>query len=109
MAEYRTVCRVEDLPEGQSKTIAVGNKLVAVFCHKGGYFAIDDLCPHMGSSLSDGHVEDGIVTCSWHAWRFRLSDGAWADNPRLKIGCYPVRVEDDEIQIQVDGAVKKGS
>ena len=30
---------------------------------------------------------------------FRLSDGTWADNPRLKIGCYPVRVEGDEIQV----------
>ena len=25
----------------------------------------------------------------------------WADNPRLKIGCYQVRVEGDEIQIEL--------
>jgi len=46
-------------------------------------------------------VEKGIVTCPWHAWRFRLSDGAWADNPRIKIGSYPVRVMDGEIQVEV--------
>ena len=46
----------------------------------------------MGASLSGGYVENGVVTCPWHAWRFRLADGAWADNPRIKIGCYPVRV-----------------
>jgi nitrite reductase (NADH) small subunit/3-phenylpropionate/trans-cinnamate dioxygenase ferredoxin subunit len=55
----------------------------------------------MGASLSGGYVEDGIVTCPWHYWRFRLSDGAWADNPRVKTGCYRVQVVGDEIQLEV--------
>jgi nitrite reductase (NADH) small subunit len=101
MAEYQTVCRTDQVLEGEGKTVAVGNKLIAVFCEGGEYFAIDDTCPHMGASLSGGYVESGIVTCPWHAWRFRLKDGAWADNPRIKIGSYPVRVQDGQIQIEV--------
>lgn len=102
MSTFHTVCRVHELPEGQSKTVVIGRKLIAVFHLKGQHFAIDDVCPHMGASLSGGHVEEGIVTCPWHAWRFRLADGAWADNPRVKIPCYPVRIEGENIQIQVD-------
>ncbi len=101
MSEFHTVCPVSELPEGECKTVEVGKKLIAVFHHDGKYYAIDDVCPHMGASLAGGHVEDNIVTCPWHAWRFRLTDGVWADNPRLKIGCYAVRVEGDEIQVQV--------
>jgi nitrite reductase (NADH) small subunit/3-phenylpropionate/trans-cinnamate dioxygenase ferredoxin subunit len=101
MAEFRTVCRVGDLSEGEGKTVIVGGKLVAVFRCGDSYHAIDDMCPHMGASLGDGYAENGIVTCPWHAWRFRLSDGAWADNPRLTIGCYQVRVEGDEVQVEV--------
>ncbi len=104
MAEFQAVCQVADLAEGEGRTVEVGNKLVAVFCDKGQYFAIDDTCPHMGASLSGGYVEQGIVTCPWHAWRFRLADGAWADNPRIKIGCYPVRVVGDEVQIEIPAA-----
>ncbi len=100
MAELK-VCRVGELADGEGKTVSVDGKLIAVFHSGGGYFAIDDTCPHMGASLSGGYVESDIVTCPWHAWRFRLSDGAWADNPRLKIGCYPVRVEGEHIQVQV--------
>lgn len=99
MAEYVPVCKTEELPEGEAKTVRVENKLIAVFHQRGQYFAIDDVCPHMGASLSGGYVSKGIVTCPWHAWRFRLADGAWADNPRIKIGCYPVRVENGEIQV----------
>jgi nitrite reductase (NADH) small subunit/3-phenylpropionate/trans-cinnamate dioxygenase ferredoxin subunit len=106
MAEFHTVCRVNDVPEGEGKTVIVGKRLIAVFRHGGQFFAIDDTCPHMGSSLSGGYVEQGIVTCPWHAWRFRLADGAWADNPRIKLGCYPVRVINDEIQLEVSGSAE---
>jgi nitrite reductase (NADH) small subunit/3-phenylpropionate/trans-cinnamate dioxygenase ferredoxin subunit len=85
--------------EGEGRTVELDKKLIAVFLHRGQYYAIDDLCPHMGASLSGGAVEDGIVTCPWHAWRFHLGDGTWADYKKIKIGCYPVRVVDDEIQI----------
>jgi nitrite reductase (NADH) small subunit/3-phenylpropionate/trans-cinnamate dioxygenase ferredoxin subunit len=102
MAEFHRVCRVGDLPEGQGKTVSVQGKLIAVFRVDGQYHAIDDTCPHMGASLGDGYVEDGIVTCPWHAWRFRVTDGTWADNPRIKIGCYRVRVEGNEVQVQLE-------
>ena len=91
------VCRVEQLPEGECAVLTVGDRDVAVFHSEGKYFAIDDRCPHAGSSLSGGHVENGIVTCPWHGWRFRLCDGAWADNPRVKTGCYAVSVENDTV------------
>jgi nitrite reductase (NADH) small subunit len=101
MAEFKTVCRVGEIPEGEGKTVCVHGKLIAVFHTGGNYQAIDDTCPHMGASLSGGAVEEGVVTCPWHAWRFRLGDGAWADNPRIKIGCYGVRVVGDEVQVEV--------
>jgi nitrite reductase (NADH) small subunit/3-phenylpropionate/trans-cinnamate dioxygenase ferredoxin subunit len=103
MGEFQTVCKVNDLRPGESRTVEVAGRLIALFCVDGQFHAIDDVCPHMGASLSGGCVENGIVTCPWHAWRFRLADGAWADNPRLKMGCYPVRIEGDMVQVQVDG------
>ncbi len=101
MPNLHTVCAVGELPEGQNGTIDVHGKTIAIFHSGGSYFAIDDTCPHMGASLSSGCVEDGIVTCPWHYWRFRLNDGAWADNPRVKIGCYPVKINDGLIQVEI--------
>jgi nitrite reductase (NADH) small subunit/3-phenylpropionate/trans-cinnamate dioxygenase ferredoxin subunit len=106
MSEFRRVCQVGEVHEGEGKTVEVDGKLIALFCVGGQYHAIDDVCPHMGASLSDGYVENGIVTCPWHAWRFRLADGAWADNPRIKIGSYLVRVEGDAVQVAVEDKKK---
>jgi nitrite reductase (NADH) small subunit/3-phenylpropionate/trans-cinnamate dioxygenase ferredoxin subunit len=101
MAEFKTVCRMAELTEGEGKTVTVGGKLIAVFRCGDQVHAIDDMCPHMGASLAGGYVEGGVVTCPWHAWRFRLTDGAWADNPRIKIGCYAVRIDGEEVQVEV--------
>lgn len=101
MGQRVTVGQVGDLADGESMVVPVHNKAVAIFLIDGQYFAIDDVCPHQGASLSTGWVEDGIVTCPWHYWRFRLSDGAWADNPRIKTGCYPVHIEGEAIQVEV--------
>jgi nitrite reductase (NADH) small subunit len=103
MSEFQTVCKTHEVTDGEGKTISVGKKLIALFRLEGKYYAIDDVCPHMGASLSGGYLENDIVTCPWHAWRFRVTDGTWADNPRIKIGCYPVRVIADDVQIQVEG------
>ena len=108
MPQFHPVCRPDEIPTNEGKTVVVGNKLIAVFKNGDQFQAIDDACPHMGASLAGGHLEDGIVTCPWHAWRFRLSDGAWADNPRIKIGCYPVKVDDGAVQVELpDGVGQK--
>lgn len=101
MSDFTTVAKVGDIPEGQGRSFAVGDWMVAVFFLDGGYQAINDLCPHMGASLAAGHVQDGIVTCPWHAWRFKTCDGTWCDNPKVKIESFEVRVEGDEIQVRV--------
>ena len=85
----------------ESIIVEVNKKDVAIFHVGGKYYAIDDMCPHAGASLSGGTVENEIVTCAWHGWRFRLTDGAWADNPKVKTGCYQVHVVGDEVQLEV--------
>jgi nitrite reductase (NADH) small subunit/3-phenylpropionate/trans-cinnamate dioxygenase ferredoxin subunit len=99
---FRTVARVGEVPEGAGIPVEVGDRMIALFLKDGSYFAIDDECPHQGAPLCDGFVEDKTVTCAWHGWRFSLEDGRWLDNPRIRVGAYPVRVVGDEIQVAVD-------
>jgi nitrite reductase (NADH) small subunit/3-phenylpropionate/trans-cinnamate dioxygenase ferredoxin subunit len=100
-AEFVTVAKVGAIPEGEGASFQVGKRLVAVFNYQGEYRAIDDLCPHMGASLGAGHLdEEGLVTCPWHAWRFNICNGKWADNPRLSVDTFEVRVVGDDIQVR---------
>jgi nitrite reductase (NADH) small subunit/3-phenylpropionate/trans-cinnamate dioxygenase ferredoxin subunit len=98
--DFVTVARVGAIPPGQGAAFPVGDRVVAVFNDNGQYSAMDDYCPHQGASLADGQLQDGIVTCPLHAWRFRVCDGTWADNPRIKFDSFEVRVQGDEIQVR---------
>lgn len=99
MSEFSFACKTDEIPEGCGKTVVVNGRLVAVFHCDGEFSAIDDLCPHMGASLGAGAVENGIVTCPWHAWRFSVKDGSWRDNPKLKIDRFEVRVQGEEVLV----------
>ena len=101
MPEFETVTKVGDIPVGKGAVFEVNGRVVAVFNEDGTYRAMDDMCPHMGASLSTGFLEASEVTCPWHAWRFDIKTGAWCDNPSLKIDTFEVRVEGQEIQVKV--------
>ena len=99
--QFVTIAKVGDIPEGEGASFQVSERLVAVFNYRGNYRAIDDICPHMGASLGSGFLdEEGNVTCPWHAWRFRVCDGKWTDNPRLGVDTFEVRVQSNEIQVR---------
>jgi nitrite reductase (NADH) small subunit/3-phenylpropionate/trans-cinnamate dioxygenase ferredoxin subunit len=103
-SEFVTVAKVGNIDVDTAAAFPVNGKMIAVFHIDGAYYALNDFCPHMGSPLSDGHIEDGIVSCAWHAWRFKICDGTWCDNPKIKTDSYEVRVQGDEIQVRVPRA-----
>lgn len=75
---------------------------IALFHHDGTAYAVDNRCPHMGFPLSEGTVEDGILTCHWHHARFELAEGdtfdIWADD----VQTYPVELRDDGVYLDPD-------
>jgi len=93
----------EDLPIGKSAIISAGEDEIALFNYKGKYYAIANKCPHRGSPLGEGRIEEGIVICPGHEWRFKLESGANMQNPELFIPTYPVKVRNDNIYIGLEG------
>ncbi len=109
MTTFKTVAKVGDIPPGEGRAYELDGRMVAVFLIDGEYQAIDDFCPHMGASLAAGAVEAGLVICPWHAWCFKLSDGTWCDNPKIKVDVFEVLIEGNEIKVgAVDSPAEKG-
>ncbi|WP_145269392.1 Rieske 2Fe-2S domain-containing protein [Planctomycetes bacterium SV_7m_r] len=101
MSDFESVGKVSDFEIGRGRAVVVDGRMVAVFRQEdGSWDAIDDLCPHMGASLAEGHVEGKTVTCPWHAWRFCVNDGTWEDNPRVSVDCFEVKVEEEEVFVR---------
>lgn len=99
--EFVTIARVGEIKEGQALAFEVEDQIVAVFLKEGNYYAINDMCPHMGASLATGHFDtvQMNVACPWHGWKFDVRDGTWCDNRRIKTDVFAVRVVENEIQV----------
>ncbi len=93
----------EDLPIGKSAIISAGEDEIALFNYKGKYYAVANKCPHRGAPLGEGRIEEGIVICPNHEWRFKLENGANMQNPELFIPTYPVKVRNENIYIGLEG------
>ena len=77
MSEWKTICRVEDIPVLGSRRVARPHGMdVAVFRNEQDQvFALLDRCPHKGGPLSQGIVFGDSVACPLHNWTIGLATG----------------------------------
>ena len=101
MGEFVKVAKKSDLKDGQGKVISVNGKDIALFHHSGNFYAMDNTCKHMGGPLGEGELEGENIVCPWHGWRYNIKTGVNAVMPNIKINTYNVKVENDEIMVEV--------
>lgn len=94
------VARLSELPEGRGRVVTVGDKSIALFRRGAEVLAIDNACPHVGGPLGEGELAGDLVSCPWHGWQFDLRSGAWQRDGGVKVACYSVSVEGDEVRLE---------
>ncbi|MGY0022494.1 bifunctional 3-phenylpropionate/cinnamic acid dioxygenase ferredoxin subunit [Streptomyces sp. cg35] len=93
------VCRLEDLPVGESVRIDTVPP-IAVFHAEGELYAIDDTCTHQDASLSEGWLEGCQVECPLHEASFDLRTGQPTCLPaRRPVRTHRVTVDDGVIHV----------
>ena len=93
-----------DLQEGQIVKVETGGVKILLARDKGRVFAIGEVCSHLGGPLSEGKLENGCVTCPWHASTFRLEDGQVVHGPAtLAQPKLETRVRKGRIEIRAKG------
>lgn len=99
------VGRVEDVPLLEGRSVAVGDRRIAVFRTAQGFHALEAACPHRGGPLADGLVADSCVTCPLHGWRFELRSGA-ALGAHPAVAAHEVLERDGELWVRLATAVQ---
>ncbi|WP_344679016.1 bifunctional 3-phenylpropionate/cinnamic acid dioxygenase ferredoxin subunit [Saccharopolyspora taberi] len=95
------VCRVDELPAGESIRV-LADAPIAVFNADGEFYAVDDTCTHQDASLSDGFLEGCYVECPLHAAFFDLRTGMPTCLPAKRpVRTHHVMVADGVIYVHV--------
>jgi ferredoxin-NADP reductase/nitrite reductase/ring-hydroxylating ferredoxin subunit len=73
------VCAAADFPRGSRRLIKAGTRNIAVYNHRGQYYALDNACYHHGGPLLNGDIEElgghPCVKCPWHSYKITLDTG----------------------------------
>ncbi len=102
MGELMTVAPAAELSEGDMKAFEVAGVKIAVANVAGTFHAFGNVCTHQSCPLSKGKLEETTVTCPCHGSQFDVTTGAVLAGPaKDPVESYPVRLQDDTIQIEV--------
>ncbi len=94
MNDWKALIHQDEIAPGQVKVVRTESKQLALISEeKGQLHVIDNRCPHEGYPLSTGHTKEGVLTCAWHNWKFRLCDGACMIGGE-DVQRYPAKLED---------------
>jgi DMSO/TMAO reductase YedYZ heme-binding membrane subunit len=80
---------------------APGGERIAVFRDGDQIGALTNLCAHQNGPLGEGCIIDGCVTCPWHGYQYRLSDGCAPAPFTEKLVTYKVRLGENGL-LEVD-------
>jgi nitrite reductase/ring-hydroxylating ferredoxin subunit len=101
MAQWTEIAKTSDCPPGSCLELIIENRIVALVCDEGEYYAVDGICPHQGGPLGQGTLAAGVLTCPWHGWQFNVRNGCNLANPNIVQPRLPVRVEQDVIYVDL--------
>jgi len=85
---WTTVCKTKDLKPSSLKAVFGAGQDILIATDKGGKtFAAANVCPHIGTPLDQGTVENGAIVCPLHRSAFDLRSGKlvgpWCPAPPL--------------------------
>lgn len=101
MERWIQVAEAATLPPGRGRTVAAGERMLALFNDDGEFLAVDDACPHTGGSLGSGALHEGRVICPLHSWVFDLRTGRCPRDTHVPVATYRTRCRDGVVEVLV--------
>jgi nitrite reductase (NADH) small subunit len=95
------VASLAQLPPDSVMEVIVDGNPIAV-CRRGDQVhALLGVCAHQGGPIGQGALNGDFVACPWHGWEFHCATGENDFDPETKLPTYPVRIEGDDILVDL--------
>jgi nitrite reductase/ring-hydroxylating ferredoxin subunit len=99
--DFVKVAESKDIEPSTMKVVDIEGEKVCVINIEGNYYAIGNVCTHMGGPLNEGTLEGFEVECPWHGSKFDVRSGQPTKPPaRQPVSSYEVKVQDNNILVR---------
>lgn len=108
--EFTEVAHIDDLLPGTMKRVAVMDKVILIVNLNGTFHAVDAICPHGATDLSEGEIFDDAIECPLHGSMFNLKSGAVLCPPAEEgLIVYPVDVVGEILRVALARGTRRSS
>lgn len=114
MSEATGMIRTIDLPDhkipapGARSYLRLEDMTIALFNVDGAIYAIDDSCPHAGSSLLGGKLDGRMIQCPAHGLKFDLATGCMRGGG-LAVRTHAIGLVNDKFVLTIAAPTPKGN
>jgi nitrite reductase/ring-hydroxylating ferredoxin subunit len=100
-ADFVKVAETKDIKPSTMKAIDLAGERVCIVNVEGNYYAIGNVCTHVGGPLNEGTLEGYDVECPWHGSKFDVRTGKPTRPPaRQSVPTYVVKIEDNNLLVR---------
>lgn len=101
-ANFTKVARVDEIPVGEMKAMAVNHHNILLVHTEDGIFALADECSHDSEPLNTGRLKGNQLICTRHGARFDVKSGAVLAPPAVVgVDSYEVRIDNNDIYVLI--------
>jgi glycine betaine catabolism B len=99
--DFVNAADTKDIQPSQMKEVEVNSEKVCLANVEGKYYAIGNVCTHLGGPLAQGKLEGYEVQCPWHGSRFDITTGKVVRPPAMRLEpTYEIKIENDNILLK---------
>ena len=99
--EFVKVAESKDIGPSSMKAVDVAGEKVCIINVEGNFYAIGNVCTHVGGPLNEGTLEGFEVECPWHGSKFDVKTGEPTKPPaRQAVPSYEVKIQDNKILVR---------
>ncbi len=99
MPRWTKIAETGEIAPGAGRAFEVEGFSIAVFNVDGTFYAIDDSCPHQGSSLAAGSLEGCVVTCRSHGMKVNVTGGEQQPGEGMNVRSFPLESRPDGLYV----------
>ena len=98
---WRFALKLNDLTEEGARGVVVEGEKLLLAKRGGQVTCFKNACAHLGLTLDEGEVKDGIIECPHHGFQYDLSSGECLTAPAVQLHPHPVRIVGADVEVRM--------
>jgi nitrite reductase/ring-hydroxylating ferredoxin subunit/Fe-S cluster biogenesis protein NfuA len=99
---WTNACELSQIPDGGVRAVELRGEHLLLARRGERVTCFDNACAHLGLTLDDGEVRDGVLTCPHHGFQYDLDSGECLTATTVQLSPRPVRVTGARVEVRLE-------